>query len=128
MSDYHDLGYIKNILFSPEETPVNPKELRYKGYVKPFQKVCLELHNGLIFYLKCIYTDRVRKLRLKVVHVKFRLVVMAACDLSSISGHRHEQRTLFRILALFWCPMVNNDVDKFIRSCTYFQFVNSLSN
>ena len=57
MSDYHDLGYIKNILFSPEETPVNPKELRYKGYVKPFQKVCLELHNGLIFYLK-IYIYR----------------------------------------------------------------------
>ena len=35
-SEYHYLGYIKMILSSPEDTPIEPKELRNKGYVKPF--------------------------------------------------------------------------------------------
>ena len=36
-SDNHDIGYIQNILSGPEETLVDPKYLRNKGCVKPFQ-------------------------------------------------------------------------------------------
>ena len=37
-SEDHDMGYIKSILSSTEETPIEPKELINKGYVKPFKK------------------------------------------------------------------------------------------
>ena len=50
---------------------------------------------------------------------------MSACHISPLAGHIHEQRTLFRILALFWCPMVNKEVDQFIISYANFQLVNS---
>ena len=35
-SEYHDIGYIKNTLSGTEEKPVETKELRSKGGVKPF--------------------------------------------------------------------------------------------
>ena len=37
-SEDHDLGYIKRILSSPEETLIDPKEFINKGYVNPFSK------------------------------------------------------------------------------------------
>ena len=46
----NDLRYIKRILSSPEETLIEPKEFRNKGYVKPFHQVSLDLNNGLISY------------------------------------------------------------------------------
>ena len=42
-SEDNDIGYIQGILSIPEETPIDPKELRKNGYVKPFQKGRLEL-------------------------------------------------------------------------------------
>ena len=36
ISEDHDIGYIKIILSIPEETPIDPKELRNKRSVKPF--------------------------------------------------------------------------------------------
>ena len=36
ISEDYDFGYIKRILYSTEETHIEPKELRNKGYVKPF--------------------------------------------------------------------------------------------
>ena len=49
-SEDHDIRYIKRILSSLEETPIDSTYLRNKGYVKPFQKVHLDLYNGLISY------------------------------------------------------------------------------
>ena len=59
------------ILSITEETPINHKELRNKGYVKPFQKGSLELDNGLISYYYTPHTASVKKLRLIVVPFKF---------------------------------------------------------
>ena len=42
-AEYHDLIYINSILSIPEETTIDPKELRNNGYVKPFQQVSLDL-------------------------------------------------------------------------------------
>ena len=67
----HDLKYIKRILSGLEETPVDPKELSKKGYVKPFQKGCLEMENGLLFYYTNPLIDRVVQLSLRVVPIKF---------------------------------------------------------
>ena len=39
--EYHDISYIKKILYGPEETPIDSKYLSNKSYVKPFQKVLL---------------------------------------------------------------------------------------
>ena len=50
ISEDYDFGYIKRILYSTEETHIEPKELRNKGYVKPFQQERLGLDNGLIPY------------------------------------------------------------------------------
>ena len=52
---------------------------------------------------------------------------MSACHISPLAGHSHEQRTLFRILARFGRPMINKDVDKFIKACVSFKFVNKCS-
>ena len=71
-SEDHDLGYIKRILSSPEETTIYPKELRNKGCVKPFQKGRLELDNVLISYYYTPKTAIVRQLRLIMVPVKLR--------------------------------------------------------
>ena len=49
-SEDHDLGYIKMILSCTEETPIETKEPRKKGYVEPFQQGHMELDNGLIYY------------------------------------------------------------------------------
>ena len=49
-SEYRDTGCINRILSSPEDTPIEPKELRNKGYVKPFQQGLLHLDNGFIIY------------------------------------------------------------------------------
>ena len=75
-SEDNDLGNIKNILSRLEETPIEPKELREKGYIKPFQKLSLELYNGLIYYFNTPHMDRVRQLMLRVAPVNFRRVVM----------------------------------------------------
>ena len=69
------------------------------------------MENGLISYYETLYTARVRQLRLRVVPVKFRLLVMSSCHVSTLAGHSHAKRTLFRILARFWWPMVNKEVD-----------------
>ena len=47
ISEDHDLGYIKSILSSTQETTIDPKQFRNKGYVKPFQQGNMELDNGL---------------------------------------------------------------------------------
>ena len=75
-SEDHDLGYINSILSSPEETPINPKEFRNKGYVKPFQQGRLDLDKIWISYYDTPLIARVRQLRLRVVPFKFRRVVM----------------------------------------------------
>ena len=116
-SEDHDLGYIKKILSSLEEIPIDPKELRNKCYVKTFQQGRLDIENVLISYYDTLHTDRVRQLRPRVAPVKFRRVVMSASHVSTLSGKIHEQRTLFRILTRFWWPMFNKEVDKFIRAC-----------
>ena len=65
----HDLGYIKSILSSPEETSIDPKELKNKGYVKPFKKGSLYLDSGFISYYNTPRTTRVRQLMLRLVPV-----------------------------------------------------------
>ena len=102
---------------------IDPKELGNTGYVKPFQHGRLDMENGLITYHETQHTDRVSKPRLKVVPVKFRQVVIPECHVYPLSGHSHDQRTLFRILARFLCLMVNNEEDQFIRACTNYQLV-----
>ena len=91
--------------------------------VKPFNQRSLELDNGLIPYYDTPHTSRVRQLRMRVVPIKFRQVVMSACHVSPLEYHRHEQRTLFSILAWFWWTMVNKEVSQFIRSCAHCQLV-----
>ena len=86
------------------------------------------LYNGLISYSDTLCTARVRQLRLRLVHVKSRRGVMSACHVSPLAGHIYDQRTLFRILARFWWPMVNKEVYQFIRSCAHFQLINSCSH
>ena len=61
-----------------EETNIDPKYLSNKGYIKPFQKVYLYMGNVLIYYYDTPRTARVSQIRLKVVPVKFILVVMSA--------------------------------------------------
>ena len=70
-SEDHDISYIESILYGPEDIPIHPKELRNNGYVKPFHKRFLDLENELISYYDTPHTARVRKLRLRVVPVKF---------------------------------------------------------
>ena len=82
----------------------------------------------MISYYDTLCTSMVRQLRLRVVPVKFRLVVVSECRISPLAGHIHEQIALFRILAHFWWLMVNKEVAQFIRACTYFQLVNSCSH
>ena len=122
-SDNHDLIYIERILSIPEEKPIEPKELRNKGYVKYFQQGLLYLDNGLISYYETLNTARVKQLRLRVVSVKFRRVVISVCHVSPLEVHIHYQITLFRILARFWWPMINKDVAQFIRACVHCQLV-----
>ena len=62
-----------------------------------------------------------------VVPVKFRKVVMSECHIPPLAGHIHEQRTLFRIMAQFWFPLVNKYVAQFIIACAYFQLVHPCS-
>ena len=119
-SEYHDLGYTNNILSGPEETPIDPKELSNKGYVKPFQQGRMYLINELIYYYDTPHTPRIRQLSLIVVPVKFRQVVISVLHVSLLLVRSHDQRTLFRILARFWCPMVNKELAQFIIDCTHF--------
>ena len=84
------------------------------------------MDNLFISYYGTPRTSRVKQLRLIVFPVKFIQVVISACHVSPLSGHIHEQRTLFRILAMFWWPMVNKEVAQFIRACAHFQLVYSL--
>ena len=69
----------------------------------------------------------VRSIRLTLSPVKFTQVVISAFHISPIEGHIHEKITLFKILTRFWCPMVNKEVDQFIRAYAYCQLVNSCS-
>ena len=75
-SYYCDLRYINRSLSFPEETPIEPKELRNKGYFKPFQQVHMELNNGLISYYDTPRTARVRQIILRGVPVSFILVMV----------------------------------------------------
>ena len=125
ISEDHDIGYIQRILSIPDKTPIDSKELRKNGCVKPFQKGHLELGNGSISYYDTLLADRVRKLRLRVVPVKFRQVVMSECHVSPLSGNSYDQETLFIVLARFWWPMENNEVSQLIRACAHCQLVNS---
>ena len=71
---------------------------------------------------------RVGKLRPRLVSIKFRWVVVSVFHVSSLSVHIYEQRTLFRILARFWFPVVNKEVTHFIMACAHCQLVNSCSH
>ena len=86
------------------------------------------MDNGLISYYDTPCTSSVRQLRLRVVPVKFIQVMMLACQVYPLSGHIHDQRTLFIILACFWWPMFNKDVAQLIRSFAHCQLVNSCSH
>ena len=88
-SEYHDLGYIKRILSSPEEKPIEPKELKNKGYVKPFKQGLLDLDNGLISYYDTPCTVRVRQLRPRLVPIKFKQVLISEFHVSLLAGHIH---------------------------------------
>ena len=90
-------------------------------YVKPFNQGRLEQDNGLITHYETSRTDRVRKIRLIVVPVKLRQVVMSACHVSPLAGKSHDQIILFSIMERFWWPVVNKDLDQFIRACAYYQ-------
>ena len=68
----------------------------------------MELDNELISYYDTPCRARVRQIRLIVVPVKFIQVVMSACHIYPLAGHSHGHRELFRIMAQFWWPMVNN--------------------
>ena len=62
-----------------------------------------------------------------MVPVKFILVVMSACNVSPLVEHRYGQRTLFRIPAQFWWPMVHKELAQFIKTCAHCQLVKSCS-
>ena len=68
----------------------------------------MELEKGLISYYKPLIMSRVRQLRLRVVPVNFRIVVVSVCHVYPLLGDSHDNRSLFRILAWFWCRIVNN--------------------
>ena len=85
------------------------------------------MYNVLMSYYKTPRTSRVRQLRLRVVPVKFRWVLISVCHVSLLAGQSHEHRTLFRIMAWFWCPMVNKDTAHFITACAHCKLVNSFS-
>ena len=53
---------------------------------------------------------------------------MSACHVSPLAGHIHDQRTLFRILAPFWWPVVNKEVAQFIISYAHCHLVNSCTH
>ena len=74
------------------------------------------MENGLIFYYETPRTARVRQLRLRAPPVKFRQLVVPAYHTSPLEGHIHDKITIFNILARFWRPMVNKEVEQFIRS------------
>ena len=88
----------------------------------------MELDNFLISYYNTPRTSRVRQLRLTMVTIKFIRVVMSACHVYPLSGHRHEQRTLLRVLSRFLWPMFNKELAHFIRACAHCQLVNSFSH
>ena len=50
---------------------------------------------------------------------------MLACHVSTLEGRIYEQRILFRILALFWWPIVNREVAQLISAFAHCQLVNS---
>ena len=53
---------------------------------------------------------------------------MSECHIYPLAGHIHDQRTLFRVLAQFWWPMINKEVVQFIRAFAHCQLVNSFSH
>ena len=95
----HGLGYINNILSGMQETPIEPKELRNKGYIKPFQQESMEFNNGFILYYDNPRTVGLSQLRLRVVPFKFIRVVMSECHVYPLAGHSHDQKIIFMILA-----------------------------
>ena len=95
--------------------------MRNKGCVKPFQKGRLELDSSLISYCDTPSTARVRQLRLRVVPVKFIQVVVSACHVSPLAWHIYVDKTSFMILEKFFCPVVNKEVEQFIRAYTHCQ-------
>ena len=50
---------------------------------------------------------------------------MSACHVLPLVEHRYGQRTLFRIPAQFWWPMVNKELAQFIKTCAHCQLVKS---
>ena len=107
---------------------MDPKELRNKECIRKNQRGRLELYYGLILYYNTPHKVRFRQLRLRVVPVKFISVVMSTYHVSPLSGHIHGQRTLLRILARFWWPMVNKEIDQFIKAFSHCQLLNSCSH
>ena len=103
------------------------QKLRNKGCVKPFQQGRLDLDNILISYYDTPRTSSFRQQMLRVLPVKFILLVMSGCHVSPLTGHSHGQIILFRILARFWWPIINKEVARFIRACAHCQLVNLFS-
>ena len=64
------------------------------------------MHNGLIFYYDIPSTSRVWQIMLRVVHIKFRQVVMSECHIYILAAQIHEKIALFMILEQFWWTML----------------------
>ena len=95
--------------------------------VKTFHQGHLEFHNWLIFYYDTPHIHRISQLSVRVVTIKLIQVVIWSCHVYPLAGNIPEQIAIFRILVWFLWPMVNKEVNHFIRACTFWKLVNSLS-
>ena len=90
-----------------EKTPIDPKGLSNKRYIKPFNRGRLEMEKCLIFYYDTPRTSRVRQISLRLVPTKFRQVAISSFHVSLLSGQIHELRTLLMRMEWICGSMVN---------------------
>jgi hypothetical protein len=99
-----------------------------KIYAELIRKNQLEEEKGIIFYFERSKASRVRQPKVRVVPLKLRRIVIAACHSSPFGGHSGITRTLYRVQTRYWWPGMFRDIHDGIRGCAHCNLANAASH
>jgi hypothetical protein len=121
----HDLS----VLVQSIDLSLVPRHLFVdKVYAELIQKNQLEVEDGIVFYFERSKASRLRQPKVRVVPLKLRRVVIAACHSSPFGGHSGITRTLYRVQTQYWWPGMFRDIHDGIRGCAHCNLANAASH
>jgi hypothetical protein len=99
-----------------------------KIYFQLIHQNQIEVTEHVIYYFERSKSARVRQVKVRIVPLKLRRIVIAACHSSPFGGHSGITRTLYRVQTRYWWPGMYRDIHDGVRGCAHCNLANAASH